>query len=109
MEITSFVLGMLTIVAAGISASIVVGLAKINQLTRKTESLTQLCAAIEGDLRREIEEKNQEIWRQFENCGRDTTMVEKTLMNQIDETRRYIDSRIDKLKGEQGSKQMLKG
>ena len=130
MEITSFVLGMLTIVAAGISASIVVGLAKINQLTRKTESLTQLCAAIEGDLRREIEDKNREVWKQFENCGRDVTMVEKTIMNQIesidrehlkheeelhreiDETKRYIDSRIDKvvLKGtEPGSKQILKG
>ena len=130
MEITSFVLGMFTIVAAGISASIVVGLAKINQLTRKTESLTQLCAAIEGDLRREIENQNREIWKQFENCGRDVTMVEKTIMNQIesidrehlkheeelhreiDETKRYIDSRIDKvvLKGtEPGSKQILKG
>ena len=130
MEITSFVLGMLSIVAAGISASIVVGLAKINQLTRKTESLTQLCAAIEGDLRREIEDKNREVWKQFENCGRDVTMVEKTIMNQIesidrehlkheeelhreiDETKRYIDSRIDKvvLKGtEPGSKQILKG
>ena len=130
MEITSFVLGMLTIVAAGISASIVVGLAKINQLTRKTESLTQLCAAIEGDLRREIEDKNREVWKQFENCGRDVTMVEKTIMNQIesidrehlkheeelhreiDETKRYIDSRIDKvvLKGtEPSSKQILKG
>ena len=130
MEITSFVLGMLTIVAAGISAFIVVGLAKINQLNRKTESLTQLCAAIEGDLRREIEDKNREVWKQFENCSRDVTMVEKTIMNQIesidrehlrheeelhreiDETKRYIDSRIDKvvLKGtEPGSKQILKG
>jgi hypothetical protein len=36
-------------------------------------------------------------------------MVEKTLMNQVDETRRYIDSRIDKLRTEQGSKQILKG
>ena len=59
MEITSFVLGMLTIVATFISMSIVVGLTKINKLTRKTESLTQLCAAIEGDLRREIEDKNR--------------------------------------------------
>ena len=130
MEITSFVLGMLTIVAAGISASIVVVLAKINQLTRKTESLTQLCAAIEGDLRREIENQNREVWKQFENCGRDVTMVEKTIMNQIesidrehlrheeelhreiDETKRYIDSRIDKvvLKGSwEGPKQILKG
>ena len=37
MEITSFVLGMLTIVAAGISASIVVGLAKINKLNKPNE------------------------------------------------------------------------
>ncbi len=60
-------------------------------------------------IHRMIDEKNQEIWRQFENCGRDVTMVEKTLMNQVDETRRYIDSRIDKLRTEQGSKQILKG
>jgi hypothetical protein len=130
MEITSFVLGMLTIVAAGISASIVVGLAKINQLTRKTESLQQLCAAIEGDLRREIEDKNREVWKQFEITGRDVSMVEKTILNQIDhidrehhkheeelhraigEAKSYIDSRIDKvvLKGSwEGSKQILKG
>ena len=130
MEITSFVLGMLTIVAAGISASIVVGLAKINQLTRKTESLQQLCNAIEGDLRREIEDKNREVWKQFEITGRDVSMVEKTILNQIDhidrehhkheeelhraigEAKSYIDSRIDKvvLKGSwEGSKQILKG
>ena len=130
MEITSFVLGMLTIVAAFISASIVVGLAKINQLTRKTESLQQLCAAIEGDLRREIEDKNREVWKQFEITGRDVSMVEKTILNQIDhidrehhkheeelhraigEAKSYIDSRIDKvvLKGSwEGSKQILKG
>ena len=130
MEITSFVLGMLTIVAAGISASIVVGLAKINQLTRKTESLQQLCNAIEGDLRREIEDKNREVWKQFEITGRDVSMVEKTILNQIEhidrehhkheeelhraigEAKSYIDSRIDKvvLKGSwEGSKQILKG
>jgi predicted nucleic acid-binding Zn-ribbon protein len=134
MEITSFVLGMLTIVAAGISASIVVGLAKINQLTRKTESLQQLCAAIEGDLRREIENiynnmsrKDEEIRRVISDTNRDITMVEKTIMNQIDQARQetgkavhtvrtdlssYVDSRIDKvvLKGSwEGSKQILKG
>jgi len=134
MEITSFVLGMLTIVAAFISASIVAGMVKINQLTRKTESLQQLCAAIEGDLRREIEKSNQEVWRQFENTGRDVTMVEKTIMNRIDQTRQewdraideahramaeishsdrsYIDSRIDKVvaKGTlDGSKQIING
>ena len=115
MEITPFVLGMLTIVAVIILTVIVVGLVKINFLTRKIESLQQLCAAIESDLRQELENTNREVWRQFEATGRDVTVVEKTIMNQIesidrehlkheedlhreiDETKRYIDSRIDKV------------
>ena len=146
MEITSFVLGMLSIVAVAIVAVIVVGMVKINQLTRKTESLTQLCAAIESDLRRELENTNREVWKQFENTGRDVTMVEKTIMQRIDkeiedahrhinheveeiqkheheletvlhrdidETRRYIDSRIDKVVSsgtlESSKRQILKG
>jgi hypothetical protein len=66
-----------------------------------------------------INDAKTEIWRQFEEMGRDITMVEKTIMNQIDQNkqeveravddihramgelshsdRRYIDSRIDKL------------
>ena len=119
MEITSFVLGMLTIVAVIILTVIVVGLVKINLLTKKIELLQQLCAAIESDLRREQENTNREVWKQFEATGRDITMVEKTIMQRInnevdsihrheheletvlhrdiDETRRYIDSRIDKV------------
>ena len=123
MEITSFVLGMLTIVAVIIISVIVVGLVKISKLNKEKDSLYQLCTAIESDLRREIEnthrhidemnsniyrhieELSQNIWREFEKSGRDVTMVEKTIMNQIEETRRYVDSRLDKL----ASKQVLKG
>jgi len=109
MEITSYVLGMLTIVATLISMSIVVGLAKINKLNKQLNNLSNNYERDIDHIHRIIDEKNQEIWRQFENCGRDITMVEKTVMNQVDETRRYIDSRIDKLRTEQGSKQILKG
>ena len=148
MEITSFVLGMLTITAIIILIATVVGLVKINKQEKQTESLHQLCAAIEGDFKREIEnvynnmsredenirraieDTNREVWKQFESTGRDVSMVEKTVLNQIesidrehhkheeelhreiDETKRYIDSRIDKvvLKGtEPSSKQILKG
>jgi uncharacterized damage-inducible protein DinB len=130
MEITSFVLGMLTIVAVLILVTIVVGLVKINQLAIKSNLLTQLSAAVEGDLRRAIENvyndmsrENEEIRRSIEDINRDITrditMVERTIMNRIDnevegihkheqevettlhhdidETRRYIDSRIDKV------------
>jgi hypothetical protein len=115
MEITSFVLGMLTIVAVIILTVIVVSLVKINFLTRKTELLQQLYATIESDLRQELENANREVWKQFEAADRDVTIVERTIMNQIesinrehlkheedlhreiDETKRYIDSRIDKV------------
>ena len=148
MEITSFVLGMLTIAAIIILIATVVCMVKINKQEKQTESLHQLCAAIEGDFKREIEnvynnmsredefirraieDTNREVWKQFESTGRDVSMVEKTVLNQIesidrehhkheeelhreiDETKRYIDSRIDKvvLKGtEPSSKQILKG
>ena len=130
MEITSFVLGMLTIVAVLIVTAIVVGMVKINQLKNKTENLIQLCAAIESDLRQEINNTNDSVWRQFESTGRDITMVERTIMQridkvdeehnkhedaihrEIDQTKSYIDSRIDKVvvKGTiEGSKQVIKG
>ena len=126
MEITSFVLGMLTIVAVLILVAIVVGLVKINQLAKQSNSLTQLSASVEGDLRRMIENvyndmsrEHEEIRRVIEDTNRDISIVERTIMQyienelkeihkheqevetilhrDIDETRRYIDSRIDKV------------
>jgi hypothetical protein len=123
MEITSFVLGMLTIVAVIILTVIVVGIVKIIKLEKQNHHLYQLCASIEGDLRCLISETN-----------RDITMVEKTIMNRIDQTRqemdraideahktmgemssadrRYIDSRIDRVMAKEsldGAKQILNG
>ena len=120
MGITSFVLGMLTMVATIIVTAIVAGMVKINQLTSKTENLTQLCAAIESDLRKMIEDvcremdgRDTNLRRIIEDTNRDITMVEKTLMNQIEETKRYVDSRIDKVvaKGtlEGSKKQVING
>jgi uncharacterized damage-inducible protein DinB len=95
MEITSFVLGMLTIVAVLILVAIVAGLVKINQLAKRSDLLTQLSAAVEGDLRRAIENIYNDMSRETEeirrNIGdinrditRDITMVERTIMNRID-------------------------
>jgi len=123
MEITSFILGMLAIVAVALVTVIVVGMVKIIKLEKQNHHLYQLCASIEGDLRHLISETN-----------RDVTMVEKTIMNRIDQTRlemdraideahkvmgemssadrRYIDSRIDKVvvKGTlDSSKQIING
>jgi predicted PurR-regulated permease PerM len=116
MEITSFVLGMLTIVAVIVLTVIVVGLVKISKLNsdlhtfknnymRGIEDLYRHIDDLHQGTHRRMEESEQNIWREFEKCGKDVTMVEKTIMNQIEETRRYVDSRLDKL----ASKQVLKG
>ena len=119
MEITSFVLGMLAIVTVALVAVIVVGIVKILKLTKQVTDLETTLFQTRGDLYRNIEERIQPIWRQFEDTGRDITMVEQTIMNRIDQNKenmirslddlhrevsnnasasiRYVDSRIDKL------------
>ncbi len=119
MEITSFVLGMLAIVAVALVTVSVVGIVKILKLTKQVTDLETTLFQTRGDLYRNIEERIQPIWRQFEDTGRDVTMVEQTIMNRIDQNKenmirslddlhrevsnnasasiRYVDSRIDKL------------
>jgi hypothetical protein len=97
MEVTAYVLGMLTIVTVAFVTSIVVGLLKIMKLNKQTIYLeSRLDHEVENIYRR-LENEHTEVWRQFENAGRDVTMVERTIMNQIDATRRDADQAIDEL------------
>ena len=119
MEITFFVLGMLTIILGALVATVVVGLLKITKLTKQVDDLKRQHIQDVDGIYRHISDNQQSLWRQFENAGRDVTMVEKTIMNHIDakqrdleqahvdlhrmveheseQGRRYTDSRIDKL------------
>ena len=97
MEVTAYVLGMLTIVTVAFVTSIVVGLLKIMKLNKQTIYLeSRLDHEVENIYRR-LENEHTEVWGQFENAGRDVTMVERTIMNQIDATRRDADQAIDEL------------
>lgn len=106
--IPSFVLGMLSIIAVAFAAAVVVGLLKINKLSRSLNTLRRTHQTDLDSLHRIMESNNESIWRQFESCGKDTTMVEKTIFNHIDliktnleqdvdQVQRYVDSRIDKI------------
>jgi peptidoglycan hydrolase CwlO-like protein len=119
METTYFVLGMLTIAAVVILTTLVVGMVKINKLEKSNEQLHELCRAIEGDLRhlisdtnrevtmvektimqridREIEDAHRHIQHEVEEIQKHEHELETVLHRDIDETRRYIDSRIDKV------------
>jgi len=119
METTYFVLGMLTIVAVIILTALVVGMVKINKLEKSNEQLHELCRVIDGDLRhlildtnrevtmvektimqridKEIEDAHRHIQHEVEEIQKHEHELETVLHRDIDETRRYIDSRIDKV------------
>lgn len=128
METTAYVLGMLTITLIGMISVIVVGIVKIVKLQKQVkESNMYFETCIQNihhterenvdNLYRRISEVNGEMWRQFETAGKDVTMVEQTLMNQINQAEQrstsYTDSRIDKLVDTyfevMGSKKIIKG
>ena len=143
METTAYVLGMLTITLIAMISVIVVGIVKIIKLQKQVkqsdvyfekciqnihqterENLDHIHRRIDDmqiNLQRGISEVNGEMWRQFEITGKDITMVDKTLQNKMENelkgvhtnTKRYIDSRIDKLVDTyfevMGSKKMIKG
>ena len=97
MEVTAYVLGMLTIVLVAMLSVIVVGIVKIVKLQRQVKEIILSLYRDIDHIHRKIEDSNSEIWRQFETAGRDVTMVEKTIMNQIDKTRKETDQAIDEL------------
>ena len=125
-EITSYVLGMLTIAAVLLLSALVLGMVKINKLEKKiSEHQKQFNIVYEKMIR-----KDEQLHRLLEDTHRDINMVEKTIMNQvqqidqehhkiedeihreIDQTKSYIDSRIDRvvLQGSIiGKKEIIKG
>lgn len=97
MEVTAYVLGMLTIVTVAFVAIIVVGLLRILKLTNRVNDLEMRLDREVEHVYHRIENEHTEVWRQFENAGRDVTMVERTIMNQIDNTKKEMDQAIDQL------------
>ncbi len=117
METTAFVLGMLTITLVAMISVIVVGIVKIIKLQKQVKQLDAHHGRAEEHIYRTINDNQSETWRQFERTGKDITMVEQTLFNQINQAEQrstsYTDSRIDKLVDTyfevMGSKKMIKG
>lgn len=97
MEVTSFVLGMLTIGAVLLLTAIVVGLLKITKLTNQLANLRLEFERTIESTHRQIDERFNEVWRQFEIEGKDITMVERTIMQRIEKELEDTHRRIDKV------------
>ena len=110
-EITSFVSGMLTIGAALMLITLVVGIVKINKLEKQNNHNEKQFEQVYDNMSR----YDNEIRLSLDSTHRDLNMVEKTIMNQIEtidrdhhkiedeihrelgQVRSYTDSRIDKV------------
>ena len=110
-EITSFVLGMLTVGAALMLITLVAGIVKINKLEKQNSHNEKQFEQVYDNMCRQ----DNDIRQLLDSTNRDINMVEKTIMNhihQIDEmhhkiedeihreigqVRSYTDSRIDKV------------
>ena len=110
-EITSYVLGMLTIAAILLLIALVLGMVKINKLEKQTITIKKMI----DEVYQSIDHERRHTEELLQSTHRDINMVEQTIMNQVrhvddfhhrkeDEiekeiiqTKSYIDSRIDKV------------
>ena len=110
-EITSYVLGMLTIAAILLLIALVIGMVKINKLEKQTITIKKMI----DEVYQSIDHERRHTEELLQSTHRDINMVEQTIMNQvrnvddfhhkieneihreIDQTKSYIDSRIDKV------------
>ena len=110
-EITSYVLGMLTIAAILLLIALVLGIVKINKLEKQTITIKKLI----DEIYQSIDHERRHTEELLQSTHRDINMVEQTIMNQVrhvddfhhrkeDEiekeiiqTKSYIDSRIYKV------------
>ena len=110
-EITSYVLGMLTIAAILLLIALVLGMVKISKLENQTITIKKMI----DEVYQSIDHERRHTEELLQSTRRDINMVEQTIMNQVrhvddfhhrkeDEiekeiiqTKSYIDSRIDKV------------
>ena len=110
-EITSFVLGMLTVGAALMLITLVAGIVKINKLEKQKNHNEKQFEQVYDNMCRQ----DTELRQLLDSINRDINMVEKTIMNQIEiidrehhkiedeihleinQVKSYTDSRIDKV------------
>jgi hypothetical protein len=83
MEITSFVLGMLTVTGLAIAVLVVLGIVKIYNQGKKIAELKQSIGLVENNSNDWIMQLEEQMCRNFDDIRREYSS--------------YVDSRIDKL------------
>ena len=80
METQSFVLGMLATYGVTMTAFVITGMVKISRLVKQQKSLEDFIS----NVRLDMDSKDKEIRRILTETNREITMVERTIMQRID-------------------------
>ena len=78
-EITSYVLGMLTIAAILLLIALVIGMVKINKLEKQTITIKKMI----DEVYQSIDHERRHTEELLQSTHRDINMVEQTIMNQV--------------------------
>jgi predicted PurR-regulated permease PerM len=97
MEITSFALGMLTMIAIMIIVSVVVGLVGVYRLNGSLKSTINELQIINENTHRRIDDEVRKIETQMKSVEEHINDVSIENDKQISDLYSYIDSRFDKL------------
>lgn len=94
METQSFVLGMLATYGVTMTAFVITGMVKISRLVKQQKSLEDYIS----NVRLDMDSKDKEIRRILTETNREITMVERTIMQRIDNveegTHRHINEEV---------------
>ena len=101
METLYFVLGLLTIISTALVVGIVLSVLKINKLNGQLTNLETIVERDMSTIYRNMQSEHEDVWRHFEATGRDITMVERTIMQRIDnelgEAHRRLDKEVEQI------------
>ena len=117
MEVLSFALGMVAMVAIALVIVIVVGIVKVFRQQRELKSTQEWVCNLERNVWSRFDEVDKDfsrreniIYNAIAENGRDLhQQIEHAYTNARDMANAYTDSRIDKLSGTLGAKQVIKG
>jgi len=94
METQSFVLGVLATYGLTMTAFVIIGMVKISRLVKQQKSLEDFIS----NTRLEMDSRENEIRRILTETNREITMVERTIMqridNEIDEAHRQLQNEV---------------
>jgi len=116
METTYFVLGMLSIIAAAIVSVLVWGIVKISKQQQHLNHIKRMMEEMPRELNerfslvyRDVDDRNSHLHRRMDEDNATMSREFERTYHEIADCRSYTDSRIDKVLGTTGAKQVIKG